>query len=119
MRNNFETRTVMKLSLVFILLLNTFAISQTPDPTGIVIDCDTGLPLKAGIILINLPSDTRRDNIVDGKFRELVLPIRPWDVLVQVALSDSTIWSHFEAKLSLQPGEERKLDIRLFKNQLN
>ncbi len=84
--------------------------------TGNVVDADTGLPLKSGIVLANLQADAQRNQVVDGKFRELVPPDTDIYVLVQVARPDFANWSRFDIKLSLQPGEEKNLDIRLYKN---
>ena len=84
--------------------------------TGNVVDADTGLPLKSGIVLVNLQADAQRNQVVDGKFRELVPADTDVYVLVQVARPDCANWSRFDITLSLQPGEEKNLDIRLYKN---
>ena len=82
--------------------------------TGNITDADTGRPLKAGIILVNLQADTRRDQLVEGKFRELLPANTDVDVLVEYADRDHENWSGFETKVNLQPGEEKSLDIRLY-----
>jgi hypothetical protein len=92
---------------------------------GKVTDSDTGLPLKATMSLVRLDSGNgpeatnmvgKSGKIVNGKFRELVPANKDVVVFVQLATADFRDWSQFHAKLRLQPGEERNLDIRLFRN---
>lgn len=90
--------------------------------TGKVIDGDTDQPLDAWVSLVNMDMNGV-PNALNGKsvetkggtFRELVP--ENTDVYVHVRVhSGDPAWSHFDVKVSLQPGEERGLDIRLYKN---
>jgi len=53
---------------------------------------------------------------VVGKFRELLPANTDVEVLVEYAHQDHETWSRFETRLNLQPGEEKNLDIRLYRN---
>src|SRR5207253_9454141 len=89
------------------------------DKAGLVIgrifDGDTGRPLKAGVILINLDADARLDQVVDGKFRQLVPADTDVNIAVEIVGPDHDAWSRFDTKLNLQPGEERDVDFRLYR----
>jgi hypothetical protein len=90
--------------------------------TGKVIDGDTDQPLDAWVSLVNMDMNgvpnTLNGKSVEtkgGTFRELVP--ENTDVYVHVRVhSGDPAWSHFDVKVSLQPGEERSLGIRLYKN---
>jgi len=84
--------------------------------TGKITDADTGRPLEAGVVLVNLQTDAGRNQVVNGKFRELLPANTVVDVLVECVCQDHENWSRFETKVDLQPGEEKNLDIRLYYN---
>jgi hypothetical protein len=86
---------------------------------GTITDGDTGLPLTALIGLRNLEGDGGSGETVEGKFRELVPANTEISVLVQgLGPPDYNPghWSRFHTELTLQPGEEQTLDIRLFRS---
>ena len=84
--------------------------------TGIVIDAETGQPLKADVGLINVQTSGGHSVVVDnGKFRELVPANTDIYILVEEVGRDHASWSPFTTKLSLQPEEIRYVEIPLRK----
>ena len=69
--------------------------------TGKITDAETGRPLEAGVVLVNLRADVRRDQVVEGKFRELLPANTDVDVLVEYTHQDHENWSRFETKVNL------------------
>jgi hypothetical protein len=83
--------------------------------TARIIDGDTGQPLSAGVVLINVQADARRDELANGRFRELLPANTDVDVLVERVGADHDGWLRFETELNLQPGEQKDLEIRLYR----
>jgi len=81
--------------------------------TARIVDAETGQPVSAGVVLINLQADARRDEIANGRFTELLPANTDIDVLVERMGANHDGWSRFETKLNLQPGEQKDLEIRL------
>ena len=92
--------------------------------SGRVVDGDTDEPLDASLNLVDMETSDvsstvngKHAEIKEGIFRELV-PANT-DVYVYVEKSvprGNPAWSHFTLKINIQPGEERRLDIRLYKS---
>jgi hypothetical protein len=85
---------------------------------GNVIDAETGVPLKAQIILTNSEAEAEYSRVVNGKFRELVPANTDFKLRVRVASEDYPVWNHPDLTLRLQPGEEKDFEIPIFKNKL-
>ena len=51
--------------------------------TARIVDAETGQPVSAGVVLINLQADARRDEIANGRFTELLPANTDIDVLVE------------------------------------
>lgn len=92
--------------------------------SGRVVDGDTDEPLDASVNLVDMETtgvsntvNGKHAEIKEGKFRELVPENTDVYVYVQKSVPrGNPTWSHFTLKINLQPGEERRLDIRLYKN---
>jgi hypothetical protein len=84
---------------------------------GNVVDAETGIPLKAKVILTNSETEAEYSSVVNGKFRELVPANVDIKLRVRVASADYPVWSHPDLTLRLQPGEEKEFEIPIFKTK--
>jgi hypothetical protein len=82
---------------------------------GRVFDADTGRPLKAGVGFTNLRTEGVHSVAANGKFHALIPANTDVYVIVEEVDRDHADWGIFKTKVNLQPGQEKYIDMPLFK----